>query len=117
MVSGNRVPDDPMHDRQWSVEIPIGDHACLVGDASRAVIISDRCITGLSADVLAELMVHGGSLSGVIGTRSGLGPAAEAHFGRGCEAPRRVRRPAPATLMQCRHWVMHDTMRWPDAGV
>ncbi|MGW7256526.1 transposase family protein [Streptomyces sp. NPDC054834] len=40
----------------------IVDHGCVVGNATRAVIISNRRITGLTADVTAELVVEVGPL-------------------------------------------------------
>ncbi|MFJ7260350.1 transposase family protein [Streptomyces globosus] len=42
--------------------ILIPDHAHVVGTAARAAIISDRRITGLSADVIAELVTEIGPL-------------------------------------------------------
>ncbi len=40
----------------------IPDHVCVVGNGSRAAIISDRRITGLSAEVIAELIAEVGPL-------------------------------------------------------
>ncbi|MFJ6687033.1 transposase, partial [Streptomyces werraensis] len=40
----------------------IVDHGCVVGNVSRTAIISDRGITGLSANVIAELVADPGPL-------------------------------------------------------
>jgi hypothetical protein len=40
----------------------IVDHGCVVGNEARAAIINDRRITGLSADVIAELVAERGPL-------------------------------------------------------
>ncbi|WP_234432547.1 helix-turn-helix domain-containing protein, partial [Streptomyces sp. NRRL S-378] len=45
--------------RRW---ILIPDHVHVVGTATRAAIISDQRITGLSADVIAELVAEVGPL-------------------------------------------------------
>ncbi|MFD9459256.1 transposase family protein, partial [Streptomyces sp. NPDC059985] len=45
--------------RRWTL---IPDHVHVVGTATRAAIISDRRITGLSADVIAELVAEVGPL-------------------------------------------------------
>ncbi|MEU5335593.1 transposase family protein [Streptomyces asoensis] len=51
-----------VHGRQGGVELRIVDHGRVVGNASRAAIISDRRITGLSAGVIAELVAETGPL-------------------------------------------------------
>ncbi|MEU3640761.1 transposase family protein [Streptomyces albogriseolus] len=51
-----------MHGRRWGVERLIVDHGRVVGNASRAAIISDRRITGLLAEVIADLVAEVGPL-------------------------------------------------------
>ncbi|MFJ9420391.1 transposase family protein [Streptomyces sp. NPDC101227] len=51
-----------MHGKRWDVELLIVDHGWVVGNATRAGIIGDRRITGLAADVIAELVAEVGSL-------------------------------------------------------
>ncbi|GHF19803.1 hypothetical protein GCM10014715_88150 [Streptomyces spiralis] len=61
-------------------KVSIVDHGRVVGDASRAAVISDRRITGLSADVLAELVAEVGSRlpgKGPVPTRRPLKPVSE----------------------------------------
>ncbi|WP_308190168.1 transposase family protein, partial [Streptomyces aculeolatus] len=88
----------------------IVDHGRVVGSASRAAIISDRRITGLSADVIAELLAEVGPLWH------------ERHQARLASRPRK-RAPGAgakhrlvfidrllATLVHLRHGVTHDVL-------
>ncbi|MFF5809833.1 hypothetical protein ACFY8A_41965, partial [Streptomyces sp. NPDC012746] len=55
----------PLRARAWLAVtrwILIPDHVRVVGNGSRAAIISDRRITGLSADMIAELVAEVGPL-------------------------------------------------------
>lgn len=56
-LSNNLVPS-----RQGVVELSIVDHGRVVGNVSRAAIINDLRITGLSTDVIAELEAEVGPL-------------------------------------------------------
>ncbi|CAM5669438.1 hypothetical protein STANM337S_07056 [Streptomyces tanashiensis] len=51
-----------MHGKRWDVELWIVDHGCVVGNVTRAGIISDRRVTGLSVGVIAELVAEVGPL-------------------------------------------------------
>lgn len=88
----------------------IVDHGCVVGKATRAAIISDRRITGLSAEVIAELV-------------SELGPLwHERHQARLVSRPRKRAVGAGAkhqlvfidrllaTLVHLRHGATHDVL-------
>lgn len=107
--SSGILANELVHGRRWGVELVIVDHGCVVGNASRATIISDRRITGLSADAIAELVAE-------------LGPLwQERHQARLVSRPRkRVGAGAKhrlvfvdrllATLVHLRHAVTHDVL-------
>lgn len=50
------TPDEPVRSRRGGVAFLITDHGHVVGNASSAALTGDRSITGLSADMVAELV-------------------------------------------------------------
>jgi hypothetical protein len=52
------VPNELVRGRWGGVDLLIVDHDRVVGDAVRAASVRDRRMTGLSADVIAELVAE-----------------------------------------------------------
>jgi hypothetical protein len=99
-----------VHGKRRGIELLIVDHGCVVGNASRATIISDRRITGLSADVIAELVSELGPLWHERHQARLVSRLRKRAIGAGAKHRLVLVDRLLATLVHLRHGVTHDVL-------